>query len=220
MGKVRILLAEDHAILREGIRLLLETVPDLEIVGEARDGLEAVAKARQLQPDVVIIDLSMPNLNGTEAIHQIKQRDPQICAIVLTMHHSDEHVHAALGAGADAYLLKDESRHDLLAAISSVRAGGTYLSPKVATRIVTGYLRRLPPDGSHATWDALTHRERQVIKLVAEGHKNREIAQTLCIGMKTVEKHRASVMKKLNLHSTAALTGYAIANGLVAGEGT
>jgi DNA-binding NarL/FixJ family response regulator len=215
MVKKRILLAEDHAILREGIRSLLESVPDIEIVGEAEDGREAVAQARQLQPDIVVIDLSMPYMNGTEAIRQIKQRDPQIRTVVMTVHRSDEHVRAALEAGADAYLLKDESRRDLLAAISSVSAGGTYLSPKICAKVVTGYLGKGAARGVEVSWDSLTYRERQVVKLVAEGHKNREIAECLSIGMKTVEKHRANVMKKLNLRSAADLTAYAIENGLV-----
>jgi DNA-binding NarL/FixJ family response regulator len=215
MEKTRILLAEDHAILREGIRSLLESVPDIEIVGEAEDGREAVAQARQLQPDIIVIDLSMPYLNGTEAIRQIKQRDPQIRVIVMTVHRSDEHVRAALDAGADAYLLKDESRRDLLAAITSVSVGGTYLSPKICAKVVSGYLGRGSAQGVGVTWDTLTSRERQVAKLVAEGHKNRKIAESLSLGIKTVEKHRANVMRKLNLRSVADLTAYAIENGLV-----
>lgn len=215
MEKTRILLAEDHAILREGIRSLLESVPNIEIVGEAEDGREAVAQARQLQPDIIVIDLSMPYLNGTEAIRQIKQRDPQIRVIVMTVHRSDEHVRAALDAGADAYLLKDESRRDLLAAITSVSVGGTYLSPKICAKVVSGYLSRGSAQGAGVTWDTLTFRERQVVKLVAEGHKNREIAEGLSLGIKTVEKHRANVMRKLNLRSVADLTAYAIENGLV-----
>jgi DNA-binding NarL/FixJ family response regulator len=215
MEKTRILLAEDHAILREGIRSLLESVPDIEIVGEAEDGREAVAQARQLQPDIIVIDLSMPYLNGTEAIRQIKQRDPQIRVIVMTVHRSDEHVRAALDAGADAYLLKDESRRDLLAAITSVSVGGTYLSPKICAKVVSGYLGRGSAQGVGVTWDTLTFRERQVVKLVAEGCKNREIAESLSLGIKTVEKHRANVMRKLNLRSAADLTAYAIENGLV-----
>jgi len=215
MEKTRILLAEDHAILREGIRSLLESVPDIEIVGEAEDGREAVAQARHLQPDIIVIDLSMPYLNGTEAIRQIKQRDPQIRVIVMTVHRSDEHVRAALDAGADAYLLKDESRRDLLAAITSVSVGGTYLSPKICAKVVSGYLGRGSAQGVGVTWDTLTFRERQVVKLVAEGCKNREIAESLSLGIKTVEKHRANVMRKLNLRSAADLTAYAIENGLV-----
>jgi DNA-binding NarL/FixJ family response regulator len=215
MATKRIVLAEDHAILREGIRSMLESVPDLEIVGEAEDGREAVTQARELKPDIVLMDLSMPNMNGTEAIRQIKQRDPQVRVIVMTVHKSDEHVRAALEAGADAYLLKDESRRDLLAAITSVSVGGTYLSPKICAKVVSGYLGRGSAQGIGVAWDTLTDRERQVVKLVAEGRRNREIAEYLCIGMKTVEKHRANVMRKLDLHSAADLTAYAIENGLV-----
>lgn len=215
MAKQRILLAEDHAILREGIRSLLASEPNLEIVGEAEDGLQAVAQAKALQPDLIIIDLSMPLMNGTEAIKQIHRRDPQTLVIVMTVHKSDEHVRAALDAGAAGYLLKDDTHHDLLAAIRSVTAGGTYLSPKICGRVVSGYLGQGSAQGVGVPWDTLTDREREVVKLVAEGHKNREIGECLCISMKTVEKHRANVMKKLNLRSASGLTAYAIENGLL-----
>ena len=214
---LRILLAEDHAILREGIRSLLASVPDLEVVGEAEDGLKAVAQAKQLQPDLVLVDLSLPLMNGTEVIGQIKLRNPGTRVIVMTVHKSDEHVRAALDAGAEGYLLKDDSYQDLLAAIRSVVAGGTYLSPKICGRVVSGYLGQAPERGTGVPWDTLTDREREVVKLVAEGFKNREIAEHLCVSLKTVEKHRANVMRKLDLHSAAGLTAYAFENGLVAG---
>ncbi len=214
--KTRILLAEDHAILREGIRALLCAVPGLEIVGEAEDGRQAVLLAKELQPDLMIVDLSMPLLNGTEAIRQIKRRHPQIRAIVMTVHKSDEYVRATLDAGADGYLLKDDSHQELLAAIRSVSAGGTYLSPKICGRVVSGFLGQGTCQGSNVAWDALTDREREVLKLVAEGYKNREIAERLYVSVKTVEKHRANVMKKLDVHGAAGLTAYAIENGLVA----
>jgi two-component system, NarL family, response regulator NreC len=215
MTKTRILLAEDHAILREGIRSLLSAVAGLEVIGEAEDGRQAVQAARDLQPDLIVIDLSMPLLNGTEAIRQIKRRQPQIRAIVMTVHKSDEYVRATLDAGADGYLLKDDSHHDLLAAIRSVTAGGTYLSPKICGRVVSGFLGQASPQGPGLAWDALTDREREVLKLVAEGHKNREIAERLCVTVKTVEKHRANVMRKLDVHGAAGLTAYAMENGLV-----
>jgi DNA-binding NarL/FixJ family response regulator len=215
MTKTHILLAEDHVILREGIRAILTTDPDLEVVGEAGDGMQAVAMTRQLQPDLVLMDLSMPLLNGTEATRQIKQRFPQIHVIVMTVHKTDEHVRASLHAGADAYLLKEESHRELLTAIASVNAGGKHVSPIVCGKLVSGYLGQPTPEGEAVTWDTLTEREREVVKLVAEGYKNREIALHLSVSVKTVEKHRANVMRKLDLHSAAALTAYAIGNGLV-----
>jgi two-component system response regulator NreC len=217
MNAVRILLAEDHAILREGICSLLGSVPDLEVVGEAEDGLKALAQAKQLQPDLAIIDLSLPLMNGTEAIRQIKLRDPDTKVIVLTVHKSDEHVRAALHAGAEGYLLKDDTYQDLLTGIRSVVAGGTYLSPKICGKVVNGYLGQASSRGAGVPWDTLTDREREVVKLVAEGYKNREIAEHLCVSLKTVEKHRANVMRKLDLHSAAGLTAYAFENGLLAG---
>jgi DNA-binding NarL/FixJ family response regulator len=215
MPAQRVLLAEDHAILREGIKSLLASAPGLEVVGEAQDGLQAVAQARALQPDLILMDLSMPLMNGTEAIKQIKQRDPDIRIIVLTVHNSDEYVRAALDAGASGYLLKDDTHQDLLAAIAAVTAGGTYLSPKICGKVVSGFLGQASPKGVGVAWDTLTDREREVVKLVAEGYKNREIGECLNISMKTVEKHRANVMKKLDVRGTSALTAYAIEHGLV-----
>jgi len=216
MTTIRILLAEDHAILRAGIRSLLDPIPELEVVGEAGDGLQAVAQAKQLQPDLILMDLSMPLMNGTEAIKKIKLRQPDTRVIVMTLHKSDEHVRAALDAGAEGYLLKDDTHQELLAAIGSVTSGGTYLSPKICGKVVNGYLGQTSPQGVSTPWDTLTDREREVVKLVAEGYKNREIAECLCVSVKTVEKHRANVMRKLDLHNAAGLTTYAIENGLVA----
>jgi two-component system response regulator NreC len=215
--KLRILLVEDHAILREGIRSLLASVSDLEVVGDAEDGLTAVTQAKQLQPDLALVDLSLPLLNGTEAIGRIRHRVPTTKVIVLTVHKSDEHVRAALDAGAAGYVLKDDPYQDLMAAIRSVLAGGTYLSPKICGRVVSGYLGQASPQGAGVPWDSLTDREREVVKLVAEGLRNREIAEQLCISLKTVEKHRGNVMRKLDIHSVAGLTAYAFENGLVTG---
>ena len=192
MKKQRILLAEDHTILREGLRSLF--------AGE---------------PDLVLMDLSMPRMNGTEAISAIKRRLPEIKIITLTNHKAQEYVRAALDAGADGYVLKDDSRQELLTAIRSVATGHSYLSPGICTQVVSGFLGRAASPSSATTWDTLTEREREVIKLVAEGYKNREIAECLSVSIKTVEKHRSNLMRKLDLHSASALTTYAIENGLV-----
>jgi two-component system, NarL family, response regulator NreC len=215
MVKQRILLADDHAVLRAGIRTLLDLEADMEVIGEAEDGLQAIAQANKLQPDLVVIDLSMPLMNGTDAIRQIKMRNPDIKVIVMTVHKSDEYVRTALDAGANGYLLKDDSHHDLLTAIRSVALGGTYLSPKVCGKVVRGYLVNEALGGVGLSSDMLTEREREVVKLVAEGYKNREIAEHLSLSIKTVEKHRANIMRKLDLHSASELTAYAIENGLV-----
>jgi len=215
MNKQEILIAEDHTILREGIKALLSTEPDLVIVGEAADGRQAIQKCKELEPHVVLMDLSMPNLNGTEAIRAIKQRDPGIKIIALTMHKSEEYVRATLEAGADGYVLKDDSQKDLLAAFASVQKGRVYLSSGICDKVIIGYLKRVADTSSEYSWDLLTVRERQVLKLIAEGSKNREISTYLSISLKTVEKHRTNLMKKLDLHSISALTTYAIDNCLV-----
>lgn len=212
---LRLLIAEDHAILREGLKALLASATDLEIAGEASDGMQAIERARELQPDIILMDLSMPNMNGTEAIRAIKRRQPETKIIALTVHKTEEHVRATLDAGADGYVLKDDSHQDLISALTSVRNGKTYLSPGICEQVVSGFLDHSASEPSSPSWDRLTDRERQVLKLIAEGHKNREIAEYLSVSLKTVEKHRSSLMKKLDLHSASALTAYAIQNGLL-----
>ena len=213
--KTRILIAEDHVLIREGLRALLSTTHDLDIVGEAEDGRDALEQARQLVPDIILMDLSMPNTNGTEAIRLIKNYNPAIKIIVLTAHKTEEYARSALNAGADGYVLKDDSHQDLLAAICSVRRGKNYLSPGICGKVVNGFLDRSRGDSSTFSQDELTEREREIIKLVAEGRKTREIANYLSISIKTVEKHRANLMRKLDLHNVSALTAYAIENQLV-----
>ena len=215
MAKHRILIAEDHTILREGLRALLSNVPDLEIVGEAEDGREAIRNAALLQPSLILMDLSMPNTNGTEAIRAIKRRQPEIKIIALTVHKTEEYVRATLEAGADGYVLKDDTHNELLTAIRNVERGKTYLSPGITSRVVTGFLDRSTAPTSQRSWDGLTHREREIMKLIAEGNKNKEIAEYLSVSLKTVEKHRSNLMRKLDLHSASALTAYAIENGLI-----
>jgi len=215
MNKQEILIVEDHTILREGIKALLSKEPDLVIVGEADDGRQAIQQCQELEPHVVLMDLSMPNLNGTEAIRAIKQRNPGIKIIALTMHKSEEYVRATLEAGADGYVLKDDSQKDLLAAFASVQKGRVYLSSGICDKVINGYLKRPTGEPAEYSWDLLTVRERQVLKLIAEGSKSREIGDYLSISLKTVEKHRTNLMKKLDLHSVSALTTYAIDNCLI-----
>lgn len=215
MATTKILIAEDHALLREGLRSLIEANGDYEVVGEARDGREALRSAQKLNPDIVLMDLCMPNVNGMEAIKAIKLRMPEIKIIAVTAHRSDEHVRVSLEAGANGYVLKDDTHQDLLKAIDAALNGKVFLSPGIANRIVTGFLGQGDDDRPTKSWSALTTREREVIKLIAEGRKNREIAEYLSISIKTVEKHRANLMKKLGLHNASELTTYALENGLV-----
>ena len=213
--KVRIVLAEDHTILREGLRALLTADPDFEIIGEAADGREAVRFVEKQIPDLILMDLSMPRMTGMDAIREIKKRYPQTKIIALTVHKTEEYLRTTLQAGADGYVLKDATHDELMMAIQSVLKGKTYLSPGVSGRVIEGYLEGKESQMSLSTLGLLSQREREVLKLIAEGYKNKEIATDLCISLKTVEKHRANLMKKLDLHNAAALTAYAIEQGLV-----
>lgn len=213
---VRILIADDHTILRAGIRSLLDMVPDFEVVGEVDNGKDAIYQAGQLEPDLLLCDLSMPKTNGTEAIQHIKSRYPEIKILVLTVHKTEEYVHAALKAGANGYVLKDDTSDELIAAIKNIAAGKTYLSPSICNEVVTGYLADPGKERIYTSIELLTSREREVMKLIAEGNRNKDIAQYLSISLKTVEKHRSNLMKKLDLHSASSITSYAIKNGLAA----
>ena len=213
--KRKIVIAEDHTILRAGLRALLSGQNDLEVIGEAGDGREAVRKIDTLQPDLLLIDLSMPKLNGIDAIREIKSQHPEIKIIVLTVHKSDEYIIAALKAGANGYMLKDASQNELLLAIDYVINGKTFLSPSISDKVVDAFLNTDKKDKPAAVLDNLTAREREILKLVAEGNTNKKIAEHLCISLKTVEKHRSNLMQKLDLRNTAALTAYAIAKKMV-----
>ncbi len=213
--KVRIVLAEDHTILREGLRALLTADPDFEIIGEAADGREAVRFVEKQIPDLILMDLSMPRMTGMDAIREIKKRYPQTKIIALTVHKTEEYLRTTLQAGADGYVLKDATHEELMMAVESVLKGKTYLSPGVSRRVIEGYLEGKESQMPPSTLGLLSQREREVLKLIAEGYKNKEIATDLCISLKTVEKHRANLMKKLDLHNAAALTAYAIEQGLV-----
>lgn len=213
----RIMIVEDHTLLRAGLVALLAQDPDFVVAGEASDGRDAIRMIGTVKPDIVLMDLSMPGLNGIEAIAEIKRRQPEIRIIVLTVHKADEYIHAALQAGANGYVLKDSTHDELRGAIRTVLSGKVYLSPDVSGRVVTTYLGGGRGAGLRPL-DTLTLRERQVLKLVAEGRSNRHMAEYLSLSVKTVEKHRSNLMKKLDLHNVAALTMFANGNGLLANE--
>ena len=211
----RIALVDDHTILREGLRALLSSNPDFTIAGELADGIDAVRCAAELKPDLIVMDLSMPKMNGIEAIIEIKKQNPTIKVVVLTIHNTEEHVLSALKAGADGYVLKDDSSAELEMAIKSVLKGEHYLSPGISEKVIQGYLKGKKEVKIGSAWDLLTQRERGVLQMIAEGYKNKEIADQLCISVKTVDNHRANLMKKLNLHNASDLTKYAIEKGLI-----
>ncbi len=217
-GKKRILIVEDHTLLRAGIRSLLLQDSTLEIVGEADNGRDAVRAMESAAPDLVLMDISMPGMNGIEAIIDIKRRYPKTLVLVLTAHKADEYIHESLRAGADGYILKDATHDELRVAIRSVLNGKTYLSPDISKNVIAAYLgtdKAAAATGPASAWDTLTHREREVLKLVAEGRPNKYIADYFCLSVKTIEKHRSNLMKKLDLHNASMLTAYAIEKGLV-----
>ncbi len=211
----RIVVAEDHTIVREGLRALLGSDPDFEIVGEVADGWEAIQSAENLEPDIVLMDLSMPRMHGMEAMREIKKRCPKTKILVLTVHDNEEYVLAALEAGANGYILKHATSAELVTAIKTILSDKQYLSPAISGIVIKGYLDAKKNPAPESTWDTLTQREREILKLIAEGYKNKEIANFLCISIKTAQKHRANLMEKLNLHNVAGLTAFAIERGLV-----
>jgi two-component system, NarL family, response regulator NreC len=216
--KVRIVIAEDHTILREGLRSLLSSNANFEVVGEAGDGREAIRQVKKLKPDLILSDLSMPKMNGMEAIKEIKRESPATKILVLTVHRAEEYILATFRAGADGYLLKDSTHSELLMAVKKVLSGTHFISPEISEKVIEGYIEGKKSLKSRTSWETLTQREREILKLIAEGYRNKEIAGDLCISVKTVEKHRANLMEKLDLHSIQALTTFAIEKGLVSRE--
>ena len=211
----RIVIAEDHTILREGLRMLLSSNPAFEVVGEAQDGLEAIRSVESLKPDLILMDLSMPRMNGVGAIQEIKKQSPSTKILVLTVHKTEEHILTALKTGADGYILKDATHGELMLAMDNIFSGRSYLSPGISEKVIEGYLEGRKSVKSSTSWDTLTQREREILKMIAEGYRNKDIADYLCISAKTVEKHRANLMKKLDLHSASSLTAFAMEKGLI-----
>lgn len=214
MEKIRILIADDHTILRDGIRSLLAEVPEFQVIGEAEDGHTAVQMACELEPDVVLLDIAMPVLNGMEATRQIRRYAPNVKVLILTMHENEEYIRQALAAGAMGYILKDAAARDLISAIRQVQRGELVLSPAVTRLVIEDYLRW--GDVQVETSDeVLTPRERQVLQLIAEGNTNRQIAEILCVSIKTVQTHRSNIMAKLDLHDRSELIKYAIRKKII-----
>jgi two-component system response regulator NreC len=216
MGKkIRVVLADDHRMMREGIRALLERQKDIEVVGEAADGREAVRLATQLSPDLVVMDVSMPLLNGIEATRQIRRDCPKVSILILTVHESEEYVAQLLAAGADGYIIKRAAGDELISAIRAVNQGEAFLYPSVARVVIEDYVRRLKEGEGLGVQDVLTDREREVLQLIAEGYTNREIADLLHVSIKTVQNHRSKIMNKLDLHDRGELIKYAIQQGII-----
>ena len=219
MSKIRVLLAEDHTIVRKGIRSLLDDEPSIEVVGEAANGREAVAQASALKPDIVVMDHTMPLLNGLEATRQLRKALPDVRVLILTMHTNEEYVFQFLQAGAAGYLVKQTAPTDLITAIRTIYAGDSFLSPKISKAVIDEYVRSSEASGRASLENVLTEREREVLQLVAEGLSNQEIAGQLHISAKTVGVHRLNLMQKLDLHNLADLTEYAIRAGIISVDG-
>lgn len=216
MKKLRILLADDHVVMRTGLRALLERQPNLEVVGESENGRETVKLAASLQPDVVVMDVGMPLLNGIEATKTIVTERPATAVVILSMHADESYVMRALSAGARGYLLKDSAAADLLGAIQAVSQGKSFFSPKVSHILAEDYVRVLKQKGAVDSYDLLTSREREILQLLAEGKSNKEVASDLNISAYTVETHRSHILQKLNLHNSAEVVLYAVRKGLLA----
>lgn len=214
-AKKKVLIAEDHQMLREGLKAILASREDLEIAGEAADGLEAVRKVKRIQPDLLLLDLSMPRMNGLSVLREARAQLPALKILVLTIHESEQYVLEVFEAGADGYCSKHGSREELLVAIDSVLSGHLYISPAVAKDVVAVSLAKWKERTSDTVWDSVTQREREILKLLAEGYTNKQIGEMLYISVKTVEKHRANIMSKLDLHNVPSLTILAVEKGLV-----
>lgn len=215
MSKVRILIADDHGIVRKGLRLQLEQQKDFEVVGEATDGREAIRMTEELNPDVVIIDVAMPNLNGIQATTQLVKKNPNLGVIILSMYSDESYLTRALSAGAKGYLLKDTADVDLYRAVQVVAQGKPFFSPTIANTLLEDYMRQLQQRGLQDSYDLLTDREKEILQLLAEGKANKEVAVALDLSPNTVETHRTRIMQKLDLHSSAEIVLYAVRKKII-----
>ncbi|RJQ39618.1 MAG: DNA-binding response regulator [Dehalococcoidia bacterium] len=212
---MKVFLADDHQVFREGIRLLLERVADIEVVGEADDGAQTVSRVGQLLPDVVLMDITMPGLNGLEATRQIKQSYPQVKVLILTMHETDQYLSEMLEVGVSGYVVKTTTSRELISAIRTVHQGDVYLYPSIARMLVGDYLQRVKSGEEKTSYDGLTPREREILRYIAEDLQNREIARRLGISVRTVQTHRTNLMEKLGAHDRTQLVKYAIQKGII-----
>ena len=213
--KKRLVIAEDHTVVRDGLRSLFNLENDLEVVGEAGDGMEVLRCINQTNPDLVVLDLSMPRMDGISVIKEINKQSMSTKILILTMHRDEEFILETFRSGAHGYCLKTSSGKEVLMAIRAVLSGKQYVSPEISGKILEGYLESKKTIKEKSSWELLTQREKEILKLVGEGYKNKEISDYLFISVKTVEKHRSNIMEKLNLHTASALTAYAIEKGLV-----
>jgi len=208
--RYRVILADDHVLVRRGLRRILEENQDLEISGEVGDGLELLSLLNKIDPDMVILDVSMPNLRGIEAIPEIHRVHPGVKVLILTMHNEEEYLYQAISAGADGYLLKEDAEKELFSAIENVQNGRVYISPSLADQSMQNWVRMRRGEDTPSDTRLLTIRQREILKLIAEGKSNKEIGDLLCISVRTVERHRANIMSKLNIRKTAELVQYAL----------
>jgi DNA-binding NarL/FixJ family response regulator len=215
MAKLRILLGDDHTLVRQGLRKILEEQPEWEVVAEASDGRQVVHQTLELEPDVVVLDIGMPLLNGIEATRQIARRLPQVSILILSMHAQEAYITQAMKAGARGYLLKDSADTELIRAITAVAAGKSFFSPAVAKVMLDDYVRHLSDKGIVDRYEKLSEREREIFQLIAEAHSNKEIADLLSVSPATVETHRAHILQKLDVHNTAELVLYAVRHGVI-----
>ena len=215
MSPIRILLADDHTVIRKGLRALLERQNDFAVVAEASDGREAVEMAAVAIPDVAVIDIGMPNLNGIEAARRITEKRPETAVVILSMHADESYVLRALKSGARGYLLKDSPEEDLIHAIQAVHKGKAFFSPEISKMLAEDYMRQMRQRGVEDSYELLTPREREILQMLGEGNSNKDVATKLSLSLHTVETHRGNVLEKLNLHSTAEMILYAVRKGIV-----
>jgi DNA-binding NarL/FixJ family response regulator len=215
MRPIRVILAEDHTVVRAGLRALLDQSSIIKVVAEAEDGNQAFELASNLRPNVVVMDITMPNLNGIEATRRIKEKYPEINIVILTVHANEAYIFQALSAGAEGYLVKQTAPEDLVAAVEAAAQGEAFLSPLISKSVMENYLHHADDFGDLDSLNSLTKREREVLQLIAEGMTTKQIARQLFVSQKTIRTHRSNMMRKLDLHSTAALTLYALSKGLI-----